>query len=138
RWARFGGLFGRCVVLRGLLVTVLGGPIPLFGLPSTPIHFLRTLLSDVIARESCTSKRGQVLFSIIFVRTILSFCQELFCHVTFCAPRTLCSHPKTHAPNQNTHASTTANTREIIRRCPDRKSTRLNSSHVSISYAVFC
>src|SRR5699024_12328388 len=22
--------------------------------------------------------------------------------------------------------------------CPDRKSTRLNSSHVSISYAVFC
>src|SRR5207253_11469207 len=24
------------------------------------------------------------------------------------------------------------------RRCPDRKSTRLNSSHVAISYAVFC
>src|SRR4051812_47380906 len=24
------------------------------------------------------------------------------------------------------------------RRCPDRKSTRLNSSHMSISYAVFC
>src|SRR3989442_4801076 len=24
------------------------------------------------------------------------------------------------------------------RRCPDRKSTRLNSSHVRISYAVFC
>src|SRR5439155_6225897 len=23
-------------------------------------------------------------------------------------------------------------------RCPDRKSTRLNSSHVAISYAVFC
>src|SRR5690242_21486554 len=23
-------------------------------------------------------------------------------------------------------------------RCPDRKSTRLNSSHMSISYAVFC
>src|SRR5699024_10009149 len=60
----------------------------------------------------------QVLFSIIFVRTILSFCQELFCHVTFCAPRTPCSHPKTHAPNQNTHASTTANTREIIQQCP--------------------
>src|SRR5437870_9723062 len=25
-----------------------------------------------------------------------------------------------------------------IRRLPDRKSTRLNSSHVAISYAVFC
>src|SRR5207249_8892410 len=28
--------------------------------------------------------------------------------------------------------------RGIGRRCRDRKSTRLNSSHVSISYAVFC
>src|SRR5207249_11315592 len=27
---------------------------------------------------------------------------------------------------------------EINNRCQDRKSTRLNSSHVSISYAVFC
>src|SRR5699024_12062826 len=26
----------------------------------------------------------------------------------------------------------------IVRWCADRKSTRLNSSHVSISYAVFC
>src|SRR5690606_40589595 len=26
----------------------------------------------------------------------------------------------------------------IFRRCSDRKSTRLNSSHVKISYAVFC
>src|SRR6266571_1233564 len=26
----------------------------------------------------------------------------------------------------------------MARRCPDRKSTRLNSSHMSISYAVFC
>src|SRR5690625_6343599 len=25
-----------------------------------------------------------------------------------------------------------------VRRCGDRKSTRLNSSHVAISYAVFC
>src|SRR5437868_11324567 len=28
--------------------------------------------------------------------------------------------------------------REVRRASPDRKSTRLNSSHVSISYAVFC
>src|SRR5207249_5941356 len=27
---------------------------------------------------------------------------------------------------------------EVARLCTDRKSTRLNSSHVSISYAVFC
>src|SRR5690349_22450584 len=26
----------------------------------------------------------------------------------------------------------------ILFQCPDRKSTRLNSSHVEISYAVFC
>src|SRR5207253_6455098 len=29
-------------------------------------------------------------------------------------------------------------TKKIERRFPDRKSTRLNSSHVAISYAVFC
>src|SRR3712207_7592878 len=28
--------------------------------------------------------------------------------------------------------------REPRRHCPDRKSTRLNSSHANISYAVFC
>src|SRR5690606_41994596 len=28
--------------------------------------------------------------------------------------------------------------RSILRNCLDRKSTRLNSSHVKISYAVFC
>src|SRR3712207_7124557 len=27
---------------------------------------------------------------------------------------------------------------EALRRCQDRKSTRLNSSHANISYAVFC
>src|SRR5438067_8844931 len=30
------------------------------------------------------------------------------------------------------------NVRDILRTQKDRKSTRLNSSHVSISYAVFC
>src|SRR3712207_7663453 len=29
-------------------------------------------------------------------------------------------------------------TAEIVARLPDRKSTRLNSSHANISYAVFC
>src|SRR5438445_8331312 len=29
-------------------------------------------------------------------------------------------------------------TRDSRARCPDRKSTRLNSSHANISYAVFC
>src|SRR5256885_5465411 len=32
----------------------------------------------------------------------------------------------------------TTEIRRIIRRIPDRKSTRLNSSHLVISYAVFC
>src|SRR5207253_8909990 len=31
-----------------------------------------------------------------------------------------------------------ADRRELLRRRRDRKSTRLNSSHVAISYAVFC
>src|SRR5437870_7248291 len=30
------------------------------------------------------------------------------------------------------------NQREVAQRAKDRKSTRLNSSHVAISYAVFC
>src|SRR5207249_11027985 len=42
-------------------------------------------------------------------------------------------HHRTGLPHGKIHA-------ELRRRCggPDRKSTRLNSSHVSISYAVFC
>src|SRR5690606_40249133 len=35
------------------------------------------------------------------------------------------------------HSSTSRNTRSVEQR-QDRKSTRLNSSHVKISYAVFC
>src|SRR5437868_13248652 len=39
-----------------------------------------------------------------------------------------------------TGAPMTAEAQEVLRlmNVPDRKSTRLNSSHVSISYAVFC
>src|SRR5690554_7145465 len=36
------------------------------------------------------------------------------------------------------YASTDAQTDSIIKALGDRKSTRLNSSHVRISYAVFC
>src|SRR5699024_1794235 len=38
------------------------------------------------------------------------------------------------APGGNVSGEVT----DVPARCPDRKSTRLNSSHVSISYAVFC
>src|SRR5690242_21434246 len=34
--------------------------------------------------------------------------------------------------------ATFVNDSQAIGFCPDRKSTRLNSSHMSISYAVFC
>src|SRR5690349_23487271 len=34
--------------------------------------------------------------------------------------------------------ATTLRQRRVLRLDPDRKSTRLNSSHVEISYAVFC
>src|SRR5207249_10597064 len=37
-----------------------------------------------------------------------------------------------------TQATTGASQRLVVRVDEDRKSTRLNSSHVSISYAVFC
>src|SRR5699024_11678950 len=43
--------------------------------------------------------------------------------------------PRTAMPTRSWQADTTAPTRA---RTADRKSTRLNSSHVSISYAVFC
>src|SRR3712207_8103141 len=37
----------------------------------------------------------------------------------------------------NTHIETLANLSRLLLK-PDRKSTRLNSSHANISYAVFC
>src|SRR5207253_10004967 len=36
------------------------------------------------------------------------------------------------------HANARRNGDRVIGHAPDRKSTRLNSSHVAISYAVFC
>src|SRR5438477_8381269 len=36
------------------------------------------------------------------------------------------------------HAAVTANATDVASNERDRKSTRLNSSHMSISYAVFC
>src|SRR5204863_6999395 len=43
--------------------------------------------------------------------------------------------PPTSSSPSSTQSSTTSGS---TRRRPDRKSTRLNSSHVEISYAVFC
>src|SRR5690625_5463127 len=55
--------------------------------------------------------------------------------------RATLSHRQTSAPS--TKAAATAMDRSMPTSClpkapPDRKSTRLNSSHVAISYAVFC
>src|SRR3712207_7953429 len=36
------------------------------------------------------------------------------------------------------HAGRRGGARELLQLLPDRKSTRLNSSHANISYAVFC
>src|SRR5947208_489453 len=51
------------------------------------------------------------------------------------------SHSRTHArtcARQRTHRRSTRTRRRIQPRVQDRKSTRLNSSHQIISYAVFC
>src|SRR5438034_7088621 len=45
--------------------------------------------------------------------------------------------PDTPLPPPHTDAGRTAPRRGLLR-SPDRKSTRLNSSHTVISYAVFC
>src|SRR3989442_5822766 len=45
--------------------------------------------------------------------------------------------PRIARPNLGRNVAARQN-RELARSTPDRKSTRLNSSHVRISYAVFC
>src|SRR5215475_14939039 len=42
------------------------------------------------------------------------------------------------APLASAEPAPPCDRRDAPARCPDRKSTRLNSSHVKISYAVFC
>src|SRR3712207_7076010 len=39
---------------------------------------------------------------------------------------------------KNSEYEETTSLEEAIKKCEDRKSTRLNSSHANISYAVFC
>src|SRR5690606_42163784 len=55
----------------------------------------------------------------------------------------LFGHPVSHSRSPDVHRAFAAQTGrdvqyELIDVAPDRKSTRLNSSHVKISYAVFC
>src|SRR5438067_3836546 len=60
-----------------------------------------------------------------------------------CSPdRTTSSSPQriSPAPNDSSHPPwrASSSSSELVSVSRDRKSTRLNSSHVSISYAVFC
>src|SRR5437868_11551310 len=56
------------------------------------------------------------------------------CQLIFRLP--LCLHPD--RIDTNVGAATVCHVANRLHRIVDRKSTRLNSSHVSISYAVFC
>src|SRR5947199_1303371 len=53
-------------------------------------------------------------------------------------PISLAGQEKFRAVQSNTFGAGVASGREIAREFKDRKSTRLNSSHLGISYAVFC
>src|SRR5699024_11507271 len=57
-----------------------------------------------------------------------------------CIGVTVCQHDLIvlDEPSSNLDFITVSKLRKMIDKWKDRKSTRLNSSHVSISYAVFC
>src|SRR5690606_40828213 len=57
-------------------------------------------------------------------------------HAVVCIARTLHGPAGHHARNQCVEIGRQREFQPIL--CLDRKSTRLNSSHVKISYAVFC
>src|SRR5204863_8858001 len=60
-------------------------------------------------------------------------------HGTLQGPAALTIRPRaSHYPGQVIRAVAFPAARLVERYCSDRKSTRLNSSHVEISYAVFC
>src|SRR5438874_8726086 len=88
-----------------------------------PLNQLKTLVS--CGRDPARSlpfRRGFLLIPLVLVSFAL-------CQQTQAAPS-----PET--PDPGSVAST--NTADGQGALPDRKSTRLNSSHVEISYAVFC
>src|SRR5699024_11364614 len=101
---------------------------PIFTLPSpSPPHSHSRLLSP------------QFSFFFFFNDTTTTEIYTLSLHdaLPICIPAILCKYPPDSKPVCDTGAPAS---RSWSRRpaLPDRKSTRLNSSHVSISYAVFC
>src|SRR5437868_9827364 len=61
----------------------------------------------------------------------------LFPYTTLFRSKTLAGHPREHA-GITWFLQATGQRPGCLQPSKDRKSTRLNSSHVSISYAVFC
>src|SRR5690606_41176479 len=61
-----------------------------------------------------------------------------FQHACHCLPAGLAAVHGACRPACRRAAGDAAGTYEALRKATDRKSTRLNSSHVKISYAVFC
>src|SRR5207249_11666232 len=64
-------------------------------------------------------------------------CKSLKAHWSSC-PAPMAQELKAHSCATYTPVPADGTNQSAARNCADRKSTRLNSSHVSISYAVFC
>src|SRR6266571_8469743 len=62
----------------------------------------------------------------------------LFPYTTLFQSRPISTRCSTHCPDRTTPNSAGAGAARLGPSWRDRKSTRLNSSHMSISYAVFC
>src|SRR5690606_39998299 len=87
----------------------------------------------------------------LFLMHPRSPCSTLFPYTTLFRSSSAPARPRYRAPvptapaSAPTHPATASPSRSVRQqsplprqRCRDRKSTRLNSSHVKISYAVFC
>src|SRR5690606_41918720 len=102
-----------------------------------------SLSSFTLSRSYFVSSFSSFLFFLMLRRPPRS---TLFLHdaLPICGPTGFDAHPSTGARSRSTcqrgDLSDQSRRTRWYRRIqpPDRKSTRLNSSHVKISYAVFC
>src|SRR5690625_7468301 len=71
--------------------------------------------------------------------SLIFYCHTVHRHPhSFPTRRSSDLHRRTRMPRRRTLAAACTGKRRVVVRPLDRKSTRLNSSHVAISYAVFC